>query len=490
MEFKNQLNDCVNNCSQEEIDRFIVKEAKMFFNTSTIFQYYQIIKDHKAELNEAKLVIAWMAQLSGDNMKLSILSRALENKKFEGDFQSFYYDMQALSGMFGDPKERILSSDKSLANLSKNEVTFFHGNAYLTRGQIHNGLKEYREAHKNFYQAYEAFLENEMMFPASVALTNALLNMARLAQFDECIKIAKKSMLMVSSYGDFQNKYWDVIYLPMGIAYLEQNNVLLAIDYLSKAKDAIDDLELIHMHGIVELYTFKAYKMNGDMKKLNNAIDETKELFQHMRYPLMTQIICYGELLHDDYLSNQDIAELKSMYLEEKDFQPFLLEMLVYIGLKNKEEIVLFDEFVSYVQNSRSQGDLINLQVLLLLLADGYYVQGKIEKAKVILEEVIHNVHNNKLLGALYLYPYECWPLIEKMDHSIKRTFIEQPYFTEKELEILTIMEQGISNKEIAKKLFISVGTVKWHINHILSKLDVKNRVQAVHQARKLGIFK
>jgi|GEM_PF-1082733 len=490
MNFKNRLSECINNCSQVEIDSFIVQEVKNLFNTPTIYQYYQVIKDHKCISNEAKLVMAWMAQLSGDNMKLSILSRALEDKKFKKGFQSFYYDMQALSGMFGDPNERLLSSDKSLANLEEDEVTFFHGNAYLTRGQIHNGLKEYRTATEYFLQAYEAFLENGMMFPASVSLTNALLNKARLAQLDECIKIAKKSMLMASSYKGSKHHYWDVVYLPMGIAYLEQNNVLLAIEYLSKAKDAIDDLELIHMHGLVELYLFRAYKMNGDTKKLSNEIVKTKELFEHMHYPLMTQIVRYGELLLDDYLSNQDIEQLKAMYYEESNTQPFLLEMLIYVGLKNEVDYIEFEEFISDIQKSREQGDLINLQVLLLLLADRYYIKGDMEKAKVILEEVLLYVQKFHLLGAFYLYPYECWPLIEKMDHHIKKVVTEQPYFTEKELEVLELMEQGNTNKEIGEKLFISVGTVKWHINHILSKLDVKNRIQAVHEARKLGLFK
>lgn len=490
MEFKNRLVQCVEECSQKEIDEFLIREVKALFNTPVIYQYYQVLKDYQCEANEAKLIIAWLAQLSGDNMKLGVLSRSLNESKFTGDYLSFYYDMRALSGLFGDPRERLLFSDKSLKNFASEESSFFLGNAYLTRGQIHNGLKEYREAYQYFYQAYETFLSQEMLFPASVCLTNALLNKARLAQFDECIKIAKKSMMMSSSFSSSVHQYWDVLYLPMGIAYLEQNHVMLAIEYLQKAKQAIDALELIHMHGYLELNLFKAYKMHGDMIRLKEVLGETKKLFAHMRYPMMTLIMKYGDVLLDDYLSHQEIEELKLMYKEESDPQPFLVEILVYLGYKNKEEYLVFDEFIAYIEASRQQGDLINLQVLLLLLADVYYVKGEHEKAKVILEEVLLYKDKYHLLGALYLYPYECWPLIQKMDRHIKKVASKQPYFTEKELEILLLMEQGITNKEIGEKLFISVGTVKWHINHILSKLDVKNRVQAVYEAKKIGIFK
>jgi len=259
---------------------------------------------------------------------------------------------------------------------------------------------------------------------------------------------------------------------------------------LKKAKKAIDDLGLIHMHGYLELYLFKAYKLHNDVNTLKDVLGETKKLFETMRYPLMTQIIKYGELLCDDYLSLAEIEELKMMYLEDKDPQSFLVEMLVYLGNKNKEEYLDFDSFISFIHKNRTEGNLIDLQVLLLLLCDYYYVNGEIEDAKVILAEALQYKNQHKLKGAFYLYPYECWSLIEKMDSSMKRASSSQPYFTEKELEVLKLMEEGITNKEIGERLFISVGTVKWHINHILSKLDVKNRVQAVHEARKMGIFK
>jgi LuxR family maltose regulon positive regulatory protein len=59
----------------------------------------------------------------------------------------------------------------------------------------------------------------------------------------------------------------------------------------------------------------------------------------------------------------------------------------------------------------------------------------------------------------------------------------------ERELEILRLLATGMSNKEIAEALFITVGTVKWHTNHIYTKLGVKNRGQAVARARELQLI-
>jgi DNA-binding NarL/FixJ family response regulator len=54
---------------------------------------------------------------------------------------------------------------------------------------------------------------------------------------------------------------------------------------------------------------------------------------------------------------------------------------------------------------------------------------------------------------------------------------------TPREAEVLTLIAGGLSNREIAAKLFVSEATVKTHINHVFSKIGVRDRAQAVHYA-------
>jgi LuxR family maltose regulon positive regulatory protein len=60
---------------------------------------------------------------------------------------------------------------------------------------------------------------------------------------------------------------------------------------------------------------------------------------------------------------------------------------------------------------------------------------------------------------------------------------------SDRELEVLGLMAGGLSNQEIAQKLFISVGTVKTHVHNICGKLNVRSRTQAAAQARELGLL-
>lgn len=72
--------------------------------------------------------------------------------------------------------------------------------------------------------------------------------------------------------------------------------------------------------------------------------------------------------------------------------------------------------------------------------------------------------------------------------HSTPQGLIES--LSEREIEILTLVGQGLSNKEIAERLFISESTVKNHLRTILDKLHLRNRIQAAIYAARIGLVK
>jgi DNA-binding NarL/FixJ family response regulator len=67
-------------------------------------------------------------------------------------------------------------------------------------------------------------------------------------------------------------------------------------------------------------------------------------------------------------------------------------------------------------------------------------------------------------------------------------TPLEEP-LTERELEVLKAIAAGLSNREIAKRLVITEGTVKNHVSNLIAKLNVRDRTQALLKAQDLGLI-
>lgn len=57
------------------------------------------------------------------------------------------------------------------------------------------------------------------------------------------------------------------------------------------------------------------------------------------------------------------------------------------------------------------------------------------------------------------------------------------------ELKLLRLIAAGITNREAAAEMYVSVNTVKWHLKNIYQKLDVHSRVEAVTRAQELGLL-
>lgn len=74
-------------------------------------------------------------------------------------------------------------------------------------------------------------------------------------------------------------------------------------------------------------------------------------------------------------------------------------------------------------------------------------------------------------------------------EFTINEKELEKLNLTNREYEVLQLLTKGYSNSDIAKKLFLSLSTVKTHVSSLLSKLNVKSRTQAIEKAKRLRII-
>jgi NarL family two-component system response regulator LiaR len=71
----------------------------------------------------------------------------------------------------------------------------------------------------------------------------------------------------------------------------------------------------------------------------------------------------------------------------------------------------------------------------------------------------------------------------------LNSSMVSELELSRRELEVLGLLAQGHSNQEIAAKLFVSLSTVKTHLQNLFLKLDVKRRTQAIEKAKRLSLI-
>ena len=79
---------------------------------------------------------------------------------------------------------------------------------------------------------------------------------------------------------------------------------------------------------------------------------------------------------------------------------------------------------------------------------------------------------------------------IDKSEFKKNDAEIARRGISKREMEVLQLMAEGLSNNEIAEKLHVSLSTVKSHSQNLFEKMEVDRRTQAVDKARKLGIIR
>lgn len=101
-------------------------------------------------------------------------------------------------------------------------------------------------------------------------------------------------------------------------------------------------------------------------------------------------------------------------------------------------------------------------------------------------EEIVHAIHK-AVKGETTIEPKVATKMLNRFRHNERKPHDE---LTEREIDVLKCLGEGMTNQEISEELFIGIKTVKTHVSNILSKLCVSDRTQAAVYANRNGILK
>jgi len=139
------------------------------------------------------------------------------------------------------------------------------------------------------------------------------------------------------------------------------------------------------------------------------------------------------------------------------------------------------NEVIERVLQSRIDGLVAGLHD-----ADSLLEQQKISKGIELIKQSLDQA--KELQQQILLLTGETEERKQDKNKDVRFHYPTSP-LTKRELEVLTLIRKGLSNKQIAEQLFLAERTIKFHITAILSKLLATNRTEAINNAIQRGIM-
>lgn len=171
----------------------------------------------------------------------------------------------------------------------------------------------------------------------------------------------------------------------------------------------------------------------------------------------------------------------------------------VTLAVELKPDLILMDLRLPEMSGAQATAAIRQLEphirVIILTVYDDdeEILEGLRAGAKALLlkdisrEELISVIHT-VAEGKVHLQPELSHILLERL-MELPAPGMQPRYITRRELDVLQLLARGYSNKEIAIQLAISEHTVKSHVTNILSKLEARDRAEAVAKAIQKGVI-
>ena len=218
----------------------------------------------------------------------------------------------------------------------------------------------------------------------------------------------------------------------------------------------------------------------GQLESVFNWFDSLTINFEHLTSLLIDEYIAYLDVLR---LQNTTQSRDEGLGLVK-----VLYELCDHSSLEGHKLIVQCLEALLLAQSDDAIGALTPLrQALGFAEQQGYartFVDFGQPMSHLLYEATARNIHAEYAGFLLTQFPEIA---DEKVQRQQAQDLIEP--LSDREIEILALLAEGLSNQEIANQLFLSTGTVKVHNRNIFGKLGVKSRTQAVAKGRQLGIL-
>lgn len=418
-------------------------------------------------------------------------------------------------------KALALSSEQELPHQSifKNYL----GELYLETGNGDAAFEVFEDSRYLAHKYGQVFIEID-----SIGLKIRILRMQGRFKEAESICLDTLENIVEPLESDHLYPFSSIIYSNLGLICLEKNDLPEALSNLEKACKRIDLTN--YAPQIIETHFNLAYVQNllqPDNAEIQKYLENIITRFPEARNLMETYLALFALQKGDMVMMKRHLKEkfinpqLKAPGVDRHETRLYYEQVvLIHIAIQMAERgrevdlspaLQLIDNWKAVYESGGWNGNLLDLLILKTLVCD---IQGDADMAFRCLKSACQLGNSGGYLyrfleGGQRMYKLlqksknRTWELeyIEKLleafpDYEVdseltpKEIMAKQiDKLSKRELEILALIAQGLSSKEIGEKLFITSGTVNVHTNNIFNKLKVDKRTKAVAVASKLGLL-
>ena len=442
---------------------------------------------NKKLLGKISVAFAYLYSLMANSQKIYDYSKTAMENLSEDDplwYSWGWYSIGNAEMVSGHLNESIAAFEKALAYGKKS------GNIYLISTIVHNlaslevRMALYSSAYKKcsdliIFMKESGYSQVSRSDPTYAGLYSLMAGIECLrADFEEALANIKIAYSL--SINNPNNSHKVVMLLVYWLITIGRRDDAGMIKLINEIEDIIQQNTIAP--AAIAIYI----GMKGKMLIEQHELEKARHLFME-----------YGLGL-----------DKKISYLTDRAYFSFVLLLITELKFKEAEKIL--SELQTMAQAASRIDTLVEAKIIYAIL---YKQSGNKEKAIVNLIEALeaaacenilmYFIHYHSGISDLLKEVYNIQATtktnipkeltdklkltIEKRDKVIKMSF--EAGLSARELDILKLIAEDLTNQGIADKLFISLQTVKTHVKMILLKLEVDSRIRAVTKAKELGII-
>ncbi len=474
------------------------------------------------------LVYSWILFASGRHEEAEVNMKAVINtaeKGFDGRLATIRASMMIYKGDIEKTREL---ADFALANLPEADI-LWRGIAAGVLGDLHGFTGNINEALRARRMALEISKTASAGHPVIMSSIKVAITLREKGLLNEALEICLDQIETAEKMGLSSSRVAGWARAVAGEILVEQKKIQEGIKLISEGVELTEKSMDLSIIGWTYHCQLRALFTTGNTAEVVEVLAKINRIAIKSRIPPWLAVYAdFWQIRIDLINGRQDKAEL---WLKQNPLfkdgcltsicEPDFFSVLQYITASRvlikserfEEALSLLDNILNIIVDAGRGSREIEV---LILMSVTYGEMGDHENAMLTLGKALSL---SKVLGFIMVFADEgpqvgrllyeaslrevegqwarqilsAFPVSEiKPHHNRGQNISVHPLvepLSDRELDVLSLMSEGLKNEQIGERLFISFHTVKVHTRNIFSKLDVHNRTEAVAKARSIGII-